>query len=154
MQSARSQRPVQSTSSFSTALTTQGLGSRGVPVRTMGGVASLVATAIPSRPTNGQQNGGGDNNLAVLPVAEAPLPAKSQDAISLLSANLRQRGFDPASFGFTYSEQPVSYPGGSYTNHLITAHINGQTENYDANLVMKNPEVAAVEMLRLMGHRA
>ena len=172
IQSPRSQRTSQSSTLFpslGTALTKQGLGSKSIPVRKDSGFGSLVAdTTIPNRPTKGQNSGGADTTLASTLVASstakaAKSPASdgpaltgniSIDAIAMLSANLRQRGFDPANFSFSYSEQPVYYPGGSYMNRQITAQVNGQIENYDAGLVMKNPEVAAVEMLRLLGHRA
>ena len=165
-QIARSQRSSQNSSTFSVAaaLNPLGLGPKGTSIRQIGG-ASLLAVPIPNRPTKGHDSVIVDNTLAPPPDAKAALQPKaadgpsltgniSFDAIALVSANLRKRGFDPASFGFTYSEEPVSYPGGSYLNRQITARVNGHTEQYDAGLVMKNPEVAAVEILRLMGQSA
>ncbi len=117
---------------------------------------------VPARPS-ARQNSGSDSSLppTIDPKAKAaanpsrdPVPQVltgnvGQDAIALVSADLAKRGIDPASFQFSYSEQTVTYPGGSYVNRLISAKVNGQTENYDAGLVLKSPQVAAVEMLRL-----
>ncbi len=115
---------------------------------------------VPARPS-ARQNSGGDISLTpkndpkanVVPSRDTALPVLTgnvgQDAIALVSADLVKRGIDPASFQFSYSEQTITYPGGSYVNRLISAKVNGQTENYDAGLVLKSPQVAAVEMLRL-----
>ncbi len=116
---------------------------------------------VPARPSTPRQNSGSDSSLAptidpkikAVPSRDAAPPVLTgnvgQDAIALVSADLVKRGIDPASFQFSYSEQTVTYPGGSYVNKLISAKMNGQTENYDAGLVLKSPQVAAVEMLRL-----
>lgn len=117
---------------------------------------------VPNRPGT-RQNSGTDSSLTPTKQSTArdPTPAVAltgnvgADAISLLSADLLKRGIDPASLGFTYSEQTVGYPGGSYVNRLITARVNGQTENYNAELVLKNPQIATTEILRLMpGYRS
>lgn len=167
-QIARSQRTNLSSLAFSTtaaALNPLSLGSKGGPVRQIAGSPSVFADPIPSRPTPSHNSAAPVNTLAPSPETKVPDQPKaadgpaltgniSLDAIALVSANLRKRGFDPANFGFSYSEDPVSYPGGSYLNRQITAHVNGHVEQYDAGLVMKNPEVAAVEILRLMGQPA
>ena len=166
-QIARSQRLNQNATTFSVAsaaLNPLSLGSKSAPVRQLGGT-TLFASPIPNRPTTSHDSVVVDKTLASPPDTKAVLQPKaadgpaltgniSFDAIALVSANLRKRGFDPANFGFTYSEEPVSYPGGSYLNRQISAQVNGHTEHYDAGLVMKNPEVAAVEILRLMGQPA
>ena len=120
---------------------------------------------VPARPST-RQNSGSDSSLTPIIDTKAkavkvvttpsrdPVPPVltgnvGQDAIAMVSADLTARGIDPASFQFSYSEQTVTYPGGSYVNRLINAKVNGQTENYDAALVLKSPQVAAVEMLRL-----
>ena len=43
----------------------------------------------------------------------------------------------------------VIYPGGGYTNHLISLTANGHDTNIDANLMMMNPNVAVTEIKRL-----
>ena len=128
-------------------------------------VGSPVADSgidVPARPST-RQNSGGDSSLTptidiktkgLANSSRDPVPPVltgniGQDAIALVSADLAKRGIDPASFQFSYSEQTVTYPGGSYLNRLFNAKVNGQTENYDAGLVLKSPQVAAVEMLRL-----
>ena len=170
LQTFRRQRATQGGTSFSTlvgALKTQGLGGGNSVGRKIGGEGSLVAGPIPNRPASGQNSGGNDRILTstqktsvatTAPVTAAAKPADvaltgniSVDAISLLSAKLRERGFDPANYGMRYSEEAVYYPGGSYTNRQITANVNGRTESFDAGLVMRNPEVAAIEMLRATG---
>jgi hypothetical protein len=50
-----------------------------------------------------------------------------------------------------YNEQVVGFPGGSYVNRLITVrNPQGQTENLDAQLTMKDPQIAALDMARFM----
>jgi hypothetical protein len=50
-----------------------------------------------------------------------------------------------------YNEQVVGFPGGSYVNRLITVrNPQGQTENFDAQLTMKDPQIAALDMARFM----
>ncbi len=168
-QTARSQRSNQNSAQFSTAvvgLNSLGSSSKGAPVRSVGGLASLFSGPISNRPSKSHDSVTVDNTLALAPdikaAASQPKAADgpsltgniSIDAIALVSANLRKRGFDPANFSFTYSDEPVSFPGGSYANRQITARVNGHTEQYDAGLVMKNPEIAAVEILRLIGQTA
>ena len=86
------------------------------------------------------------------PVAEAggEIPRTGDlgiDSMAALTASLKARGVNPDSLGLHYSEEEVFYPGGSYTNKLITGHINGDTENFGAALVLKNSaEFLAVEM--------
>ena len=77
-----------------------------------------------------------------------------QDSLAALSKALRAKGIEPAGLGFQYSEQEVYYPGGSYTNKLITANLNGQAEGFGAALVLKNPELAASEVIRFLSRTA
>jgi hypothetical protein len=75
-------------------------------------------------------------------------PAAS--AMTVLEAAMRRHGMNPGVYNLSYSEQVVAYPGGSYVNKLITADFgNGKSEQYMADLVLRNPDVAAVEMQRL-----
>lgn len=167
-QTARSQRSSQTAPSFSataTGLNPLSLDSKSGPVRQIVTSPSLFADPIPSRPAKSHDSATTGNTLTPPLNSKDTVQPKASDgpnltgdisfdAIALVSANLRKRGFDPASFGFSFSEEPVAYPGGSYVNRQITAHVNGHIEQYDAGLVMRNPEVAAVEILRLMGQPA
>ena len=75
------------------------------------------------------------------------------DSLAALTNSLRARGVNPDSLGLRYSEEESFYPGGSYTNKLITANINGETANFGAELVLKNPEITSTEILRFLGGR-
>jgi hypothetical protein len=56
-----------------------------------------------------------------------------------------------AGIDMEYNEQVVGFPGGSYVNRLITVrNPQGQTENLDAQLTMKDPQIAALDMARFM----
>ena len=67
-----------------------------------------------------------------------------QDALS--AAGVPTNGLD-----FQYVDDTVGYPGGSYQNRLITVTFpGGVKENYGADLVMRNPHVAAVEIHNLL----
>ena len=54
---------------------------------------------------------------------------------------------------FSYAEDLVGYPGGGYTNKLITVRCGNASEQFCAVLTEKNPLVAAVEIGRLFGTR-
>ena len=75
------------------------------------------------------------------------------DSLTALNNSLRARGVNPDSLGLRYSEEESYYPGGSYTNKLIKANINGETANFGAELVLKNPEITSTEILRFLGGR-
>lgn len=74
-------------------------------------------------------------------------------AIEVLGNELRSQGIDPSMLNISYAETPVYYPGGYYTNRLITLELgNGQKECYDVNLMLKNPWLTALEMRRFMAY--
>ena len=77
----------------------------------------------------------------------------SVDSLTALTNSLRARGVNPDSLGLRYLEEESFYPGGSYTNKLITANIHGETANFGAELVLKNPEITSTEILRFLGGR-
>jgi len=92
-------------------------------------------------------------NSAAASLSQAP--SAPQQAVAALEAAMRKRGLAPEAMRLTYSEQSVSYPGGAYMNRLITADFGGgRTEQYMADLVLRNPDVAAVEMARMLGRSA
>jgi hypothetical protein len=83
----------------------------------------------------------------------APLPP-SQQAINALSDILSGYGINPASLGLSYSEKLVAGPAGTYTNRMITANFpSGKSQDYSAELTLKNPTVAAVEIMGMLGRR-
>ena len=85
--------------------------------------------------------------------AAVPLPP-SQQAINALSSILSGYGINPASLGLTYSEKEVSGPTGTYSNNMITANFpSGKSQEYSAALTLKNPFVAAVEIMGMLGRR-
>jgi hypothetical protein len=64
---------------------------------------------------------------------------------------LTAMGMPFAGIDMEYSEQVVGYPGGSYVNRLITVRgADGRTESFDADLTLKNPRIAAVDMANFM----
>ena len=91
------------------------------------------------------------------PVTTKPVPAAlpaSQQAINALSAILSGYGIDPASLGLSYSEQLVAGPTGTYSNNMISAKFpSGKSQDYNAELTLKNPTVAAVEIMAMLGRR-
>ena len=85
--------------------------------------------------------------------AGGPLPP-SQLAINALSTILKGYGIDPASLGLTYSEQAVAGPTGAYSNNMITATFpSGKSQDFSAALTLKNPFVAAVEIMGMLGRK-
>ena len=85
--------------------------------------------------------------------AAAALPA-SQQAINALSERLSGYGINPATLGLSYSEQVVAGPAGAYTNKTITAKFpSGISQDFSADLTLINPQVAAVEIMAMLGRK-
>jgi hypothetical protein len=84
----------------------------------------------------------------------APAPQTTTDrhpAMAALRNALTAMGMPFAGIDMEYSEQVVGYPGGSYVNRLITVRgADGRTESFDADLTLKNPRIAAVDMANFM----
>lgn len=64
---------------------------------------------------------------------------------------LASLGMSTAGLNFSYSEDTVGYPGGSYMNRLISVTSGGKTEQFSADLTERNPLVTAYEMQRYFG---
>jgi hypothetical protein len=105
-----------------------------------GAGSSTPAAATPSAPPA---------SAATAPADEDP---PTTDPVAALRTALKKVGIEPGSINFTYAEELIGYPGGSYMNKQITATFqNGKSEHFDANLTLKNPRVAAGEIARLLG---
>ncbi len=101
---------------------------------------------------------------AIPPAAPAPSPAPTtaappapqvtterHPAMAALRSAMTALGMPFAGIDMEYSEQTVGYPGGSYVNRLITVRgADGRTENFDAEMTLKNPQIAAVDMANFM----
>lgn len=75
----------------------------------------------------------------------------TQSAVAVLSQALKAAGIDPGSLGLNGHDDPVSFPGtNGWVNHEITLQAGSRTENFSADLVAKNPEVAVIEIQRLL----
>jgi len=73
----------------------------------------------------------------------------------VLRKQFLSEGFDASGLDLSYAETQVFYPGGHYTNKLITLELaNGKKESYDVNLMLKNPWLTAAEMRRFMAYSA
>ncbi len=117
------------------------------PAATEASPAAAVTTA-PSAQT--------PTSTAANAAAASPPPAlpASQQAINALSEILSGYGINPAALGLSYSEQFVAGPTGAYTNRMITAKFpSGKSQDYSADLTLKNPTVAAVEIMAMLGRR-
>jgi hypothetical protein len=89
---------------------------------------------------------------ATTPVPLALTPQAA--AMDVLGEALRKAGIEPSGLNLSYEETTVGYPGGSYTNRLITCEMsNGSKESYDVGLMMKNPWLTAFEIRRQMGYK-
>lgn len=88
------------------------------------------------------------------PAVTPPTPEVSTErhpAMAALRSALTAMGMPFAGIDMEYSEQTVGYPGGSYVNRLITVRgADGRTENFDAEMTLKNPQIAAVDMANFM----
>ena len=89
------------------------------------------------------------------PVAATRPPAATtaaqHPAIEALRGALTAMQMPFAGIDMEYNEQVVGFPGGSYVNRLITVrNPQGTTENFDVDLTMKNPQIAALDMARFL----
>jgi hypothetical protein len=85
-------------------------------------------------------------------LASPAAPAAETDLtpVERLVKQLDAMGISSAGLNLSESRTIVSYPGGAYVNHLITADFgNGVTERYDVGLMLKNPWLTAFEIGRL-----
>lgn len=86
--------------------------------------------------------------------AAAPAPQATTErhpAMAALRSALTAMGMPFAGVDMDYNEQVVGYPGGSYINRLITVRgADGRVENFDAELTLKNPQIAAVDLANFM----
>lgn len=118
--------------------------------RTSPAAASPAAT---SPPTSGTTSSGTPTDSAARGAAttnpEATLPF-GQRAVNSLRQRLQSVNPLVANAPMEYMEEPVYFPGGVYYNRLIkVTGTNGRTEFYDANLVTRNPDIAANEISRI-----
>lgn len=120
--------------------------------------AAPAASVTPLPPATTNVAAAGSARAAIAPAVDTkppavPLPA-SQQAINALSDILTSYGINPATLGLSYSEQVVAGPTGTYTNKMITAKFpSGKSQDYSADLTLKNPLVAAVEIMGMLGRR-
>ncbi len=85
------------------------------------------------------------------PVTTPEVSTDRHPAMAALRGALTSMGMPFAGIDMEYSEQTVGYPGGSYVNRLITVRgADGRTENFDAEMTLKNPQIAAVDMANFM----
>ena len=89
------------------------------------------------------------------PVAATRPPAATtaaqHPAIDALRGAMMAMQMPFAGIDMEYNEQVVGFPGGSYVNRLITVrNPQGTTENFDVDLTMKNPQIAALDMARFL----
>lgn len=83
--------------------------------------------------------------------APGPASAETQSAIAQLADALQAAGIDPNQLSMVAHDDVAGFPGGSYTNQLITLKANGNVEHFSAKLIPINPNVAVTEIKRLLG---
>ena len=80
--------------------------------------------------------------------------AAQHPAIEALRGALTAMQMPFAGIDMEYNEQVVGFPGGSYVNRLITVrNPEGNSESFDVDLTMKNPQIAALDMARFLNWR-
>ena len=81
-------------------------------------------------------------------------PAADPTPIDMLTAALNKAGVDTKGMKLSERWDYVAYPGGGYTNHLITVESGGKSEQIMANLMMMDPRVAVVDIQHMMARPA
>ncbi len=72
--------------------------------------------------------------------------------MTALRSTLAAMGLQSSGLQMEYTEEAVSYPGGSYMNRLISVRSpSGAWENYDAEMTLRNPQITAGEMKTKFG---
>lgn len=89
-------------------------------------------------------------NVQTASLASSGVSSIAQSAFDQLTSALRAAGIDPSSLNITAHDDSVYYPGGGWTNHLITLTAGGHTENFGAELTAANPNVAVTEIKHLL----
>lgn len=80
--------------------------------------------------------------------SQAATPASPIDT---LTAALQRAGVNTASLTMVAHDDAVGYPGGAgWVNHLITVTAGGRSENIDIGLMNINPDVAAMDIKRML----
>ena len=72
------------------------------------------------------------------------------DPVEVLKQALADAGVPAGGLQFSYSDDTVAYPGGSYQNRQVTVQAGGRKEQYSADLMLQNPWITAVEVQRLI----
>lgn len=67
-----------------------------------------------------------------------------------LTQALQAAGINPNSLNMIAHDDVATYPTGAYQNRTITVLANGHVENFSADLTAINPNVAVVEIKRLL----
>lgn len=76
--------------------------------------------------------------------------AGGSSALDLLKAALVGAGVDISGMQFAEHQDLVTYPGGSYTNDLISLQAGSHSHEYTANLVAADPQVTVNEIEQLL----
>ncbi len=78
-------------------------------------------------------------------------PAAPASPVDTLTAALQRAGINTASLTMVAHDDAVGYPGGAgWVNHLITVTAGGRSENIDIGLMDINPDVAAMDIKRML----
>jgi len=88
------------------------------------------------------------------PVAATPPPVQTADnpaGLRRLTETLNALGMSTSGLQVHYEEQPVYYPGGSYTNRDIVVSNGTKTERFSHDLTLRNPLITAAEIQRYFG---
>jgi len=67
-------------------------------------------------------------------------------AVSALNTALQKAGIDPSRVKINAHDDEVWYPGGSYTNDLLTVTANGKSYDFDASLTLEAPNVTVTDV--------
>ena len=106
---------------------------------TTAGATAASSTSAPTTDTGGNS-----------PRISGTISSVTLDGLNQLVAALRAAGIDPNSLNMVAHDDPVYFPGTSWTNTEITLTANGHTENFGANLIVLNPNVAVTEIKHLL----
>jgi hypothetical protein len=78
-------------------------------------------------------------------------PTPSANPVDTLTAALQRAGINTNSLSIVAHDDTVSYPNSSgWVNHLITVTAGGRSENIDISLMNINPDVAAMDIKRML----
>jgi hypothetical protein len=113
------------------------------------GAAMAAASSAPAG-TASASGAPNSKQTATVKTADSD-PTPSANPVDTLTAALQRAGINTNSLAIVPHDDNITYPNSAgWVNHLITVTSGGRSENIDAALMNINPDVAAMDIKRML----